>query len=1354
MDLVVRDTLSGAAIPLGAADALERPVPLGLPNTRLECADGYLVVLDTPAAATAVNGIADRVATIVAEQAAAAEAIRAAVPAARIAGRTRTALNALHVRMPARAVARVRALGFEVWPNVEVRAALMDSVPLINADDVWTQNAGLFPVRGRGIQIAIIDTGVDYTHPDLGNGCFGLPPDPITGISPCKVVGGYDVVNGDTNPMDDHGHGTHVASIAAGDGTLDGVAPGAMLWGYKVLNQEGWGTTEQVVEGIDRAIDRNQNGSTDDSADILNLSLATPGSPTDPLSQAVDAAVLSGAVVVTAAGNATKNVLDERTIQSPGTALQAITVGSTAKQDFVSDFTSRGPVVWDGQAAMKPDVAAPGEQICGAQWSSYKPSQQCLDGDHVALNGTSMSAPHVAGTAALLLQAYPSITPEQVKSAIKGSAVTIPHPGSVAQIGSGRLEALGAYLQGPSPPVARLDPVPLTGSVRFLRGRVQASALKRWRVEYTEYKAAYVPEGTWNVLAESTTAPPGSLLHALQIKNLPDGKYLLRLTVEDQSGNRAIDHGYTEIEKIQISEPLPRDIERGGDPLEVKLSVDPTMTTPTYTLEYSSSPNPGPNDWTHAATGATPTLTWDTSGLPRGSYTLRVLVAHDGLTEEEQVAVKLDPALHPGWPVRVPLSDGATCGAFTPPCPIRTGWIDPTVADLEGDGSSETLVVRYTPKLEVRAYRADGSLAWTTPLGSAANPDPSFFWAFQLVHTPVIGDTDDDGVLEVYAYNPLDQQVYVLRPDGSVATTWKLPTTVVQGWTRLMLADVDANGSEELIVSFNIIDPEIIVVRTSDGAVISEFSVRQQSPQSTYFFSVDYTYAPAAGQLDADAQLEIVAVDDSQGRIHAFDWDGTLLWSYQGKQADPYIPPVVGDLDGDGDDEVVAALRGHGGSPAFQVLALQGSGLMLPGWPIERKSEGLRGGLTLADLDGDDDLEVAVNATGGQTFAYHHTGSPLAGWPTKATLGVAAPPVVGDVDGDGMPDVVTHEWSMNDGMISARSRDGAALPGFGNPVEHSQRAPVAIGQLTAGGPAVLFASSDGDNYKAVGSNTTISKRRMSIYAWDLPVAYDPAAMPWPMLQHDLRRTGNYDGAVPGSGGIIGPTPSVTVNLNAPAPACCVPPLKQAVKDNDQLTWTVSATQQNASGQPVPCSGCTVQEVLLRQYALSDCVNPTGDKAIGGGSWHGAFDPGAAAIQLAATVRNEAGVTGTGLSGCLLVDNARPQITSAVASEDRRNVSVNFSERVSMSEFVPGDWLVEDGLGPNPATPNLLSSSDACFQTVGCTRLTLVFERALTPGNLGTLSYEPSLITRKRPFDRVALTLPSTVIGVSCGSCES
>ena len=287
----------------------------------------------------------------------------------------------------------------------KVQAILDVSRPLIKAEQVWkladSQGRNL---TGKGIEVAVIDTGVDYTHPDLG-GCFG---------SSCKVVGGWDFVNADADPMDDHGHGTHVAATVAGVNNqgLAGIAPDAKIYGYKVLNSGGSGSWSQVINGIKRAVDPNNDGNKSDHVDIISMSLGGVGTEDDPIAKAVDEAVDAGVVVISAAGNSgTAN----GAVGVPAAAKKGIAVAATDDLDKLASFSSRGPT---SQNNLKPDIAAPGVNICAAEWDSWLTDRRCVDNKHISISGTSMATPHVSGAAALILQAHPDWSPQKVKSAL------------------------------------------------------------------------------------------------------------------------------------------------------------------------------------------------------------------------------------------------------------------------------------------------------------------------------------------------------------------------------------------------------------------------------------------------------------------------------------------------------------------------------------------------------------------------------------------------------------------------------------------------------------------------------------------------------------------------------------------------------------------------------------------------------------------------------------------------------------------------------------------------------------------------------------------------------------------------
>jgi subtilisin family serine protease len=321
------------------------------------------------------------------------------------------AFNGLAVRASAEVLERLRQdpdVEY-VRPAVRVTKTLAESTTLVGAPELWAQG-----LTGTGVVVGIIDSGVDYTHPDLGGG-YGPT---------FKVIGGYDFVNDDDDPTDDNGHGTHVAGIVAANGAVKGVAPDARIVAYKVLDAHGGGWTSDVIAAIEKACDPDGDPLTDDALDVINLSLGGPGSPDDPVSQAIDNAFAAGVLPVVAAGN--EGHSGDRTLDSPGCARNALTVGASDDADRIAPFSSRGPT--DFTHAIKPDLVAPGVDI----WSTIP------GGRYLNASGTSMATPHVAGAAALLLQRDPSLTPGALKSRLMLSARDV-GAGLFSQ-GTGRLD--------------------------------------------------------------------------------------------------------------------------------------------------------------------------------------------------------------------------------------------------------------------------------------------------------------------------------------------------------------------------------------------------------------------------------------------------------------------------------------------------------------------------------------------------------------------------------------------------------------------------------------------------------------------------------------------------------------------------------------------------------------------------------------------------------------------------------------------------------------------------------------------------------------------------------------------------
>ncbi len=267
---------------------------------------------------------------------------------------------------------------------------------LIGIDEVWDMG-----YTGKGQTIAIIDSGI-YPHPDLEG----------------KITGWVDMQEGTLKPTDTYGHGTHVAGIAAGDGTKSagvhkGVAPDANVVGVRISN------VSEAIKGIQWVIENKDRL----GIGVINMSLgdfAMRSYKDDPWAQAAEKAMEAGLVVCVAAGN---DGPSESNISTPGIHPDIITVGALddngtldRSDDKVADFSSRGPTNIDG--INKPDLVAPGVNIYGPLASEASIDDDKLPHvgkDYVAISGTSMATPMVAGVAACLKQANPNLTHKDVK---------------------------------------------------------------------------------------------------------------------------------------------------------------------------------------------------------------------------------------------------------------------------------------------------------------------------------------------------------------------------------------------------------------------------------------------------------------------------------------------------------------------------------------------------------------------------------------------------------------------------------------------------------------------------------------------------------------------------------------------------------------------------------------------------------------------------------------------------------------------------------------------------------------------------------------------------------------------------
>ncbi len=767
-----------------------------------------------------------------------------------------------------------------VYPNLEVKADLMDSVSLIGASDLWTLDkdgndctvSGQECLTGVGTTIGIIDTGIDYTHEDLG-GCSIPLPDPSPtcfdpfevnvsgcveddgGINFChrgmlsfsdgrgawdyclgnalverscsadgtnyietshvceeqcangacvkfvnineigceKVIGGYDFVNNDANPMDDHGHGTHCAGISAGNGVLKGVAPDAKLYALKVLSSGGSGNTDSILAAIDYATDPNGDGNYSDHLDVISLSLGgydggRSRHPDDALSQGIDNAVNLGVIVVISAGNSGPS---QYSVGSPGTSRNAITVGATDDNDMIASFSSRGPVKWELSTKYinKPDIVAPGVNICSAQWENAWSSYQCVDDEHTSISGTSMAAPHVSGAAALLKQANPELNPFEVKSILKYTSLDIgykPH-----EQGMGRLQlAIDNNLQNP----------PLYIQLELHRQqdgiiKIMPTVLENAYSSLTTFSIEYKDENDidWTVIYQSNQLPDHEYL--FDTSQLEDGIYTFRLSTTDSFGRNLLDEIFIEINQLVIYSPYDHSmlngmppVYRNGDTIELKGEV--TKLDAQHYLEFYSRCGES-LDWDNQGG----TLTGDSEGVLATVDTsfvsgeidceFKLEYSHVGqLLSTASVKIHFDPTLYPGWPKRFP-----------------TYWDQiselPVVSDLENDGSIEVIysVERQADGTPTKLYIMDlnGNDKYpplTLPISSPGKIS--------------IADIDNDGFKDIifreYSYST-GGYIYVVESNNEIKQGWPKNYNYLSFDSDIAIYDLDNDGNLEMVVA-------------------------------------------------------------------------------------------------------------------------------------------------------------------------------------------------------------------------------------------------------------------------------------------------------------------------------------------------------------------------------------------------------------------------------------------------------------------------------------------------------------------------------------------------------------------------
>ena len=819
---------------------------------------------------------------------------------------------------------------------------------LIQMSDAWDISTG-----SRDVVVAVTDTGVDVNHPDLKDNIWMNPGEiPENGIDDDENgfiddIHGWNFEN-DSNEVtpegddwwDIGGHGTQVAGVIAAVGD-NGIGVSGINWqcSIMVLRLSIEITSEEIASALDYA---GANG-----ADVLNMSFGADefGPDGDPIvKEAIDKAFAAGILLTASAGNE-----DTTKPLYPAAYYNVMAVASTNGEDIKTGHSSFGTWV---------DITAPGTDIVTTD----------LEGEYIATAGTSFSSPYVGAVGALVMSHRPELTNVEVRAILENTTDPV-YYGDIdpiqGYIGTGRVNAYEALMAADQrQPLGEIvaprqeeifasdgNDIPL---VLFVHG-------DSYRLEYTQYG-----NEDWQLIDENSPFPDPNGFVNLSFANPGGGVFELRLSV-DTEGTTHTDRKTFGLEYAPNIEPwpLPEDAEEAdewylGSPLCLDVDGD------------------GRNEIVQAS------MIWD----------------EDSYWSEGSITIwKEDGTTLPNWP----MAEESNLWGLT-----ASGM---AVGDIDGDGDYEIVVVDDYMVMATALHVESGQMVegdWPLEVGD--------YWYAYIIGSPILADLDGDGDSEIIV--ALDEEsresdgLYAIQGDGTFL--WQRRYTS-EG--PMSVADFDGDG-----------DVEITLCGYGPGITRVYTFVLDHQGQQIERWRGGSRRGTAIVDLDGDGEFELVfCTEDSVMAVHI---DGSKVWETKvGDLLGEDGALSVGDIDGDGLSEVYVTSYVEADGFAFSLVHAfdhQGEELSDAGFPKTMMGDATDSSPVIGDIDGDGQKELVVGATGAPIMAWEADGSVTPGFPMLGlSTDYRTSPAIEDFDKDGDIEMMVNGYDFQFHVID--------LPGSYNP---------------------------------------------------------------------------------------------------------------------------------------------------------------------------------------------------------------------------------------------------------------------------------------------------------------------------------